>query len=82
MVTHLSLKIEDTSEDDIIFVTEWQVSPAEVSEPGSKEQLRLDYFISRCSFFKFILFRRIQNSLFRSDGKENSLQFRFGLIKG
>lgn len=37
MVTHLSLKIEDTSEDDIIFVTEWQVSPAEVSEPGSKE---------------------------------------------
>ncbi|XP_017311763.1 tudor domain-containing 6 isoform X1 [Ictalurus punctatus] len=35
-VTHLSVKIEDTS-DDIIFVTEWQVSPAGASEPGSKE---------------------------------------------
>ncbi|KAF4082420.1 hypothetical protein AMELA_G00151570 [Ameiurus melas] len=37
MLTPVSLKIEDTSDDDIIFVTEWQVSPAEASELGSKE---------------------------------------------
>ncbi|MCJ8743490.1 hypothetical protein PDJAM_G00094650 [Pangasius djambal] len=37
MVTHLSLRIEDTSDDDIIFVKEWQVSPTEPNEPSSKE---------------------------------------------
>ncbi|XP_026802784.3 tudor domain-containing 6 isoform X2 [Pangasianodon hypophthalmus] len=37
MVTHLSLRIEDTSDDDIIFVKEWQVSATETIEPSSKE---------------------------------------------
>lgn len=36
-VTHLSLRIEDTSDDDIIFVKEWRVSATEAKEPSSKE---------------------------------------------
>lgn len=35
-VTHLSLRIEDTS-DDNIFVREWQVSSSEANEPSDKE---------------------------------------------
>lgn len=36
MVTHLTLRIEDKS-DDIIYVKEWRVSPTEENEPSSRE---------------------------------------------
>ncbi|KAK3516721.1 hypothetical protein QTP70_022514 [Hemibagrus guttatus] len=36
-VTDLTLRIEDTSDDDIIFVNQWQVSPTERNDPSSQD---------------------------------------------
>ncbi|XP_046691841.1 tudor domain-containing 6-like [Silurus meridionalis] len=36
-VTHLSLRVEDTANDDVVFVKEWQVMPPEVNESRGSE---------------------------------------------
>ncbi|XP_072552086.1 tudor domain-containing 6 [Salminus brasiliensis] len=36
-VSHLTLKVQDVSDDDIIFVKAWQVPRTEANEPGSGE---------------------------------------------
>ncbi|KAG7316805.1 hypothetical protein KOW79_020346 [Hemibagrus wyckioides] len=36
-VTHLTLRIQDTSDDDIIFVKQWQVSPTEGNDPSCQD---------------------------------------------